>query len=113
MVLSCTDDFEVTWSDPADAELTWGHDVIHMSRPFPPLAQAFGPRLCIPVRPDARVIFLNGYAYVLRPGSPPSRPEPRAQATDSAPASDRWNLELVPELERICEQLREEPASQK
>ena len=40
--LEATDDFKVTWGDPADAELPWIWDEMHTPRPLTPMAQLLG-----------------------------------------------------------------------
>ena len=49
MVASFTDEFAVTWTDPADAERTWLYEPMHFPRPMAPLAAEF-----LLVAPSAR-----------------------------------------------------------
>ena len=37
MVLSYTDDFQVTWADAEDGKGTWMYDPMHFPEPVPPL----------------------------------------------------------------------------
>jgi phosphohistidine swiveling domain-containing protein len=104
MVLGFTDDFEVTWQDPADAGLRWGRDRLHLPRPLPPLAQAYGVRLALPVAPNARIVFVNGYAFVARPPGPPPGPPPARPAN----AQDvDWQTEVVPKIRDLCLRIRD------
>ena len=104
MVSNCTDDFKVTWKDPADNQLRWGRDRLHLPRPLPPLSQAYGVGLALPLIPGARIIFLNGYAFVARP---PQGPPPPQIPPGPPPQEGDWEVETVPKIQEICWRIRD------
>ena len=109
MVLDCTDDFQVAWKDPGDAGLRWGRDPGHLPRPLPPLAQAYGVRLAIPMQPGSRLIFLNGYPFTARPaqGPPPTRPAQGPSLPDSTTGTQAWESHYLPQIKDICFRIRD------
>ena len=65
-VLEATDDFEVTWGDPADAGLPWVWDEMHTPRPLTPMAQLLNDAFTSQTF-GARQAVANGYAFTLHP----------------------------------------------
>jgi len=62
MLIRATDDFRFEWPDPADAQLVWMWDQMHMPRPMPPLASSIGARVMGRVM-GGRAFVVNGYPY--------------------------------------------------
>ena len=59
LVLSHTDDFQVTWIDPARQNESWVHDRLHAPWVQPPLTQALFERI-IAIAFGLPTVFING-----------------------------------------------------
>jgi phosphohistidine swiveling domain-containing protein len=110
-------DFPVSWSDPADAELTWEWDDMHMPAAVTPLAGdyalvvgagfAYGyERLEVPFRVRARVV--NGFVYYAFTCELPEAEQAAAgdrytaARRDAIEVSDAyWHGRAIPELTEI------------
>ena len=100
MVSTYTDDFVVTWQDPADAELTWLYDPMHM--PYP---------LCNAVTElwdgvyarymSARNVYVNYYGYSTQPTPAPPSPEILKRGV-----FDVWTNDYLPQIKKSCESVR-------
>ncbi len=99
-IATCTEDFAVTWNDPADARLTWMWDPMHFPRPVAPLTGDIVGRAWAAFM-GARSVFLNGYMYDWNASPPP--PTPEVIERGAAPV---WEHEYVPRLREFCERLR-------
>ena len=100
MVQSFTKDFSVSWQNPADGELTWLFDPMHMPDPLCPLVAEFWERMLSKYM-SGRTVYANGYAFttILTP-RPPS-PEILARGV-----FDVWTNDYLPQVKEICERLR-------
>src|SRR5947209_17651180 len=58
-IKAVTPDFQVTWTDPADAERTWIYDDIHYNTPMPLLTQDIF--YALQIRLDRPTVYLNSY----------------------------------------------------
>ncbi len=74
MVSSYSEDFTVTWKDPADAAIPWTPDLMHFPRPLPPLTTEVL-RGAIENVFNGRFISVNGYAFMHNYAPPPPTPE--------------------------------------
>ena len=96
MVLECTERFEVTWEDPADAQLHWSWDKMHHSRPVPPLCFDL-------VESESEIVFgsrlihLNGYIFSHGFSMPSPPPEVQERG-----ALDVWENDYVPWISEAC-----------
>jgi pyruvate,water dikinase len=100
MVQSYTEDFQVVWRDPADAELHWSWDKFHGPRPVPPLAADIGARTTERVF-NGRSIYLNGYAYTTGWTLPGPTPEVLERG-----AVNVWENDYAPLIREACRRLR-------
>src|SRR2546428_13638158 len=100
MVQSFTEDFQVAWKDPRDAELHWSWDKMHNPRPLAPLAVDLFGKVWTDVF-SARLITLNGYLYSYGFTIPPPPPEVWQRGV-----ADIWENEYVPHLSEVCARLR-------
>ncbi len=66
MVSTYNDDFSVTWADPADAELTWLYDPMHMPYPLCPAVTELWDGVYQRYM-SARTVYVNGYGYATQP----------------------------------------------
>jgi pyruvate,water dikinase len=101
MVQHVTDDFRVTWKDPADAEKNWRFDPMHMPRPAPALTAHFVDKLHREVFNGAPSIFVNGYCYTVDAFPPPPTPE----VIERGPF-DVWENDYVPRIRAACRDIR-------
>jgi pyruvate,water dikinase len=101
VVQSFTEDFRVTWKDPADGELTWTWDQMHFPRPVPPLTAHVLERLYYSVCMGTRSIIVNGYIYAFELTLPPPTPE----VLERGPF-EVWETEYVPQVREACSRLR-------
>ena len=98
-VLSVTDDFQVTWRDPDDAQYSWLLDDAHYDRPMPHMArEVFS---AIMATQGRRTAFLNGYAYALNSG--PTLPGPELAGKDVFKV---WRDEYLPRVKAGCAEIR-------
>jgi pyruvate,water dikinase len=100
MVSSFTNDFEVTWQDPADAQLSWMFDAMHTPAPLCPIAAEFWDRL-MSAYMGMRSVFVNGYAY-----SSPATPRPPSPEILERGISDVWTNDYLPKIKGTCERIR-------
>lgn len=79
MVQSFTDDFQVTWANPSDAQVAWIHAPMHFPDPLPALAgEVLAGEVLVGVYEgfmNARTTFVNGYAFSTPPSPRPPTPE--------------------------------------
>jgi pyruvate,water dikinase len=100
MVQSFSEDFQVVWKDPADAQLHWNWDKMHWPRPAPPLAVDVFRVLAAEVF-SARTAAVNGYVYMQGFTIPPPPPEVWARGV-----LDVWENEYMPLIRSACESCR-------
>jgi pyruvate,water dikinase len=95
-VESCTEDFRVVWTDPADAELHWGWDKMHNPRPVAPLVYDLADRQNSLVF-SSRTAVLNGYIFA----HGFSIPTPPQEVWDRGVATV-WEDEYAPRIREAC-----------
>ena len=100
MVTTYKTDFSVSWEDPADAQLPWVYDPMHVPAPVAPLGQEFWDRMYIRYM-SARTVFVNGYGF-----STPPTPAPPPPEIVERGVLDVWNKDYLPEITGTCERLR-------
>jgi len=100
MVQECTEDFQVVWTDPADAELHWGWDKMHNPRPMAPLGYDLAERQNALVF-SARTAILNGYIFA----HGFSIPTPPQEVWDRGVATV-WEGEYAPRCREACARWR-------
>ena len=100
MVSSFTKDFGVTWADPADAQLPWLFDPMHLPAPVCQLLGDFWERM-VSKYLGARMAYVNGYAYSTPPTPMPPSPEILARGV-----FDVWTNDYLPRVTDICGRLR-------
>lgn len=100
VIVRCTEDFQVTWENEADAQLCWWWDKMHNPRPVPPLAGDISARLNARVF-GSRVVLLNGYAYNQGDGFP----SPTAEVIERG-VLPVWEDEYVPRIREACTRWR-------
>jgi rifampicin phosphotransferase len=99
--LTATDSFEVTWSDPADAQLTWTFDQVHAPRPVPRLSmQVFGTFYRDVL--GAPAVVANGYGFFHDLTVPP--PTQEIVERGVVPV---WENEFLPRIREHCQRVRE------
>ena len=100
MILNCTEDFQVTFENPEDANLCWHWDKMHNPRPVPPLAGDISARTNHTVF-KSRVVLLNGYAF--NQGDEFPMPTPEVIKRGVLPM---WEGEYIPRIREACERWR-------
>ena len=101
MILSYTDDFQVTWEDPsARANESWVHDRLHAPWVQPPLTQALFERI-MAIAFGLPTVFVNGYGFMRNFGPPP--PTPEVEARGPIPM---WEEEYGPHVRLACLDMR-------
>ncbi len=94
-----TDDFTISWPDPAMTESSWTRDPMHFPGPVAPLAQhmvgGFQERVM-----GSSTIFANGYQYSF--GTHPPDPTPEVIAG----GLDVWHDDYSPRIRAFCERVR-------
>jgi len=100
MVLSYTDDFEVVWEDPENANRSWVLDRLHCPWPLPPMSQAMYERL-LAIAFGVPVVYVNGYAFGLDFGPPPPTPEVEARGPVAI-----WQDAFQPRVREHCLTMR-------
>jgi len=102
MVASFSEDFKVTWTDPADAGMSWNFDPMHFPRPLRPLAGEALDRIYSKLSGGAsRTVLINGYAYTAGMALPPPTPEMMRRG-----AYDVWQNDHMPRVRDACHRLR-------
>ena len=101
MVLSYTDDFSVTWKDPASANESWVHDRLHAPWVQPPLTQALFERI-MAIAFGVPTIFVNNYGFMRNFGPPPATPE--VEARGPIPI---WAEDFEPHVRLACQEMRD------
>lgn len=109
-------DFPVTWDDPEDEKLTWGHDPMHNPDPRTMLEidyartnsgfnRAFA-EYGMPVRSQGR--YFNQYAYgAMIPAVPPEQMEAQGKIAEKnigaamARLDELWENEWLPEIKQL------------
>jgi phosphohistidine swiveling domain-containing protein len=102
LVTSYTDDFQVKWKDPADANQTWMYDAMHFPKPLVPLGDEVLKRIYGKFM-NARVVLVNGYSFSLAP-----TPMPPTEEMLRRGAHDMWTNEHMPRVRAFCERVRKE-----
>jgi len=100
VVLSYTDDFEVTWANPARAKESWVHDRLHAPWAQPPLTQALFERI-MAVAFGVPTVFVNSYGFMRDFGPPPATPE--VEARGPIPI---WDQDFEPHVRLACLEMR-------
>jgi hypothetical protein len=100
MVSSFTKDFSVTWENPADGELTWLFDPMHLPAPMCPLVGDFWSRMFGRYM-GARMVYVNGYGYSTTPTPLPPSPEILARGV-----FDVWTKDYLPRISETCARIR-------
>jgi len=99
-IKSVTPDFQVTWTDPADADRTWIYDDIHYNTTMPLLTQDIF--YAMQARIGRPPVFLNGYAFALSTG--PTQPGPEMAGRDPFQI---WRDEFQPKILETTRRWRE------
>ncbi len=100
MVVSSSDDFQVTWKNPEDAKLSWSWDKMHYPRALAPLAgEAF--EILFPHILGGRLVMVNGYPYNFGMEPPPPPPEIFQRG-----AADVWENDNLPKVKAYCKRIR-------
>jgi len=94
------DDFNVTWTDPRDAESIWAIDRIHFTHPLTPLTQELY-REVVASSWATPCVFVNGYAY-FKDFAPPPTP----QEVIERGAVVVWREKYLPLVKEICTRIR-------
>ena len=94
-----TDDFTITWPDPAMAESSWSNDRMHNPGPITPLAQHNVAGFYEDILGGA-TIFANGYQFSLHVTVPTPPPEVVANSLDV------WHNDYAPRIRAFCEHVR-------
>jgi pyruvate,water dikinase len=100
VVLSYTDDFQVTWEDPARANESWVHDRLHAPWAQPPLTQALFERF-MAIAFGLPTVFINSYGYMRNFGPPPATPEVEALGVVAI-----WQQQFEPHVRLACLEMR-------
>ncbi len=100
MVSSFKDDFSVTWEDPADGQMSWLFDPMHLPAPMCQLVGEFWGRM-FSTYMGARMAYVNGYGYSTVPTPRPPSPEILARGV-----LDVWTNDYLPRITEICERVR-------
>jgi pyruvate,water dikinase len=97
VVLSSTDDFQIQWADPEDAERTWNWDQAHAPRPLSPLAGDIANL----IHGNRRRVSVNGYTF--------NAVQPRAPggARPAGNTPEAWFSELLPQIRASCARIRD------
>jgi phosphohistidine swiveling domain-containing protein len=125
-VIPIPTDFPVEWKRPGDERFFWQHDRMHFPHPFTPLTESlFGDVLfehCWNFGGDAFdfpihlvPMVQHGYAYaaVIPKGASPEEMEALGRKAEAAigrimPVQlERWNTELLPEIQQHIEALKQ------
>jgi pyruvate,water dikinase len=101
MVATFTDDFQVVWQDPADANLTWIFDQMHFPRPLSPTAGELVKGLYEQYM-NGRATYVNGYLFVHGLNPPPPTPDILERG-----AADVWNKVHQPFMQAAAQRLIE------
>jgi phosphohistidine swiveling domain-containing protein len=101
LVLSYTDDFSVTWEDPARANESWVHDRLHAPWVQPPLTQALFERI-MAIAFGLPTVFVNNYGFMRNFGPPAETPEVRARGPIPI-----WEEEFGPHVRLACREMRD------
>lgn len=98
--VQATDQFAVTWPDPAMSQAPWVGDRMHFPGPTVQLAQrvvgTFQEQIL-----SAPTVFANGYEFSL----PPTIPDPPADVVAGGLAV--WHNDYAPRIRAFCERVRE------
>ncbi len=100
LVLTYTDDFQVTWQDPARNDESWVHDRLHAPWAQPPLTQAIFGRI-MAIAFGVPTVFINGYGFMRNFGPPLPTPE----VEDKGPIPI-WEQEFGPHVRLACLEMR-------
>jgi pyruvate,water dikinase len=100
MVNTYNDDFSVTWADPADAELTWLYDPMHMPYPLCPAVTELWDGVYQRYM-SARTVYVNGYGYATQPTPAPPTPEIVKRGV-----FDVWTNDYLPQIRKFCDGVR-------
>ena len=100
MVSTYNDDFSVTWADPADAELTWLYDPMHMPYPLCPAVTELWDGVYQRYM-SARTVYVNGYGYATQPTPAPPTPEIVKRGV-----FDVWTNDYLPQIRTFCDSVR-------
>jgi pyruvate,water dikinase len=100
MVNTYTDDFTVTWHDPADAKNTWLYDPMHQPAPLTNAAAEVWSGLYDRYM-SARTTRVNGYGYATQPTPRPPSPEILERGV-----FDVWTNDFLPEIKKFCDNVR-------
>ncbi|HXH22829.1 MAG TPA: PEP-utilizing enzyme [Dehalococcoidia bacterium] len=107
MLIRATDDFRFEWPDPADANLVWLWDQMHIPRPLPPLAAELTAQMMARVM-GGRSLIVNGYPYrSFGPPAPAASPGPAGPPLlISVDPMKIWEEEQLPRLKEIIARIR-------
>ena len=94
-----TDDFTITWPDPAMAESSWSNDRMHNPGPITPLAQHMVAGFQQGVL-GGPTIFANGFQFSLPVTMPAPPPEVVANGLEV------WHNDYAPRIHAFCDRVR-------
>ncbi len=97
-----TDDFEVSWDDPADAERPWRWDEMHHPRPAAPMAQELTEASAVQTF-GAELAIVNGYPFA---GQVVRLPAPDRSEQDGRTAVQIWDETYEPRTREVFEEIR-------
>lgn len=92
--------FNVEWKDPADAQITWLFDAMHLPAPLCQFLADFWDRMFLRYM-SSRMIYVNGYAY-----STPPMPRPPSPDMLERGVHDVWTNDFLPRIREACDRLR-------
>ena len=98
-----TDDFEVSWDDPAHAEQSWRWDEMHSPRPMVPVAQDLNAALTVQTF-GSELAIVNGYPFA---GQMTRLPAPERSERDGRTAAQIWYELYEPRTRELLEGLRQ------
>jgi pyruvate,water dikinase len=100
MVSSFTAEFNVSWHDPADAEITWMFDPMHLPHPMCTFVAEFWDRMFLRYM-NSRTVYVNGYSF-----STPPLPRPPTEDMIARGVFDVWTTDYLPRIKTTCDRIR-------
>ena len=97
---SAPGEFSIKWGDPADEQLTWLFDPMHLPTPMCQLISDFWDRMFSRYM-GSRTVYINRYAY-----STPAMPRPPSPEMLARGVADVWTNDFLPRIKETCDGLR-------